>query len=39
MADESKESFIRVFQEFFILMRSAPSIVITDEQIAMKVAL
>jgi hypothetical protein len=30
MADESKESFVRVFTEFFYLMKSPPQIIITD---------
>lgn len=39
MDDESKDSFMRVFTEFFYLMKSPPHIIITDEQKAMKFAL
>lgn len=39
MSDETKESFERVFHEFFILMRSCPKIIMTDEQKSMASAL
>lgn len=30
MEDESKESFIKLFSEFFYLMKAPPQIIITD---------
>lgn len=39
MADESKLNFIRAFSEFFILMKSSPNFIFTDEQKNIQLAL
>jgi hypothetical protein len=39
IAKETKESFLRLFQNFFQMVRRVPTTIITDEQLAIRHAL